>query len=114
MPTSSQGRCRRVVDSVVLIKSLSHQSQCQFIAHTACLLVAGSSVLEPDLDGADVKTDAFGQLTPSVVADVAAAVVLGTQLLKLIGAECCPTTTSTITAVTGWSATYPRSCTTIR
>jgi len=75
-PTSSQGRCRRVLGGVVVVKSVGHQSQRQFVAHAARLLVAGSPVLEPDLDGADVETDAVRQLTPPVVSYVAATVVL--------------------------------------
>lgn len=105
----SQDRCGHV-DGVVVIQSFSHQPQCQFVAHAACLLVAGSPVLEPDLDGCDVKPEAVCELTSPVVTDVAAAVVLGTQLLQLVSAERCTMTASTVTD-TGQSSTYPRSYT---
>jgi len=104
-----QSRCCDV-DGVVVIQSLSHQPQCQFVADTARLLVAGSPVLEPDLDGGDVQTEAVCQLTSTLVADVVTAVVLGAQLLQLMSAERCTTTTST-TSTTRKSSTYSRSCT---
>jgi len=62
---------------VVFVQSLCHQSERQFIAHTARLLVAGSSVLEPDLDCADAESYALSQLLSSLVADVLTVLVLG-------------------------------------
>jgi len=108
---SSWGQCRRVVDGMVVVQAFSHQSQRQLVAHAARLLVAGSSVLEPDLDGADVQMESVCQLTSTVVVDVPAAVVLGTQLPQLVGRERGPTTTTSNITPSDRSTTYPRSYT---
>jgi len=78
----------------MVVQSLGDQSQRQLVAHAARLLVAGSPVLEPDLDGAGVQMEPVGEPTSPIVVDVSAAVVLGTQLPQLVGAERSPTTST--------------------
>ena len=72
----------------MVVQSLSHQLQCQLIAHAARLLHLSAFVLEPDFDLRLVELQLVGQRLATFLRQVFAVVKLALKPIQLCGSEC--------------------------